>query len=414
MHFSEQSRPRLLVVVNVFEPDLGGGVLFSDLCYGLAERGFDVTVRCAYPYYPEWRDKSGENGLRIRREKRNGVQVERFGIFIPPNPNSLPQRLLYEASFMTSLMRTLPDRRFDVVMAFCPLAGGVAYAALRKRLHREPIWLNVQDLPADAAAAGGLSGHGGANPFTRIQSALFNACDFWSTISPVMVTRLESIRKKDQSIVYLPNWLHSSLRDRIDALPNREEHTDSPVRLFYSGNIGTKQNLLGFCKGLAASEAPFRFLIRGSGSRAGEVHQWIAERNDARFEFEPLASEDAFIASLRDADLFVVPEAAGSGGSFIPSKLIPAISVGTPVLAVSDPDSPLGREVRDANLGPHFSWDRLPEVGSLVGSLGDLGHARRKWNTALEERAAFYDRDVIVDEYARLLTQLAARSSSRT
>ncbi|MEX0747834.1 MAG: hypothetical protein WD275_07530, partial [Rhodothermales bacterium] len=94
---------RLLVVVNVFEPDLGGGVLFSDLCYGLAERGFEVTVRCAYPYYPEWRDKSGGNGLRIRTSLKNGVRIERFGLYIPRHPNSLPERLLYESSFYCSL-----------------------------------------------------------------------------------------------------------------------------------------------------------------------------------------------------------------------------------------------------------------------------------------------------------------------
>src|SRR5690606_31058725 len=100
--------PRLLVVVNVYRPDLGGGVLFTDLCEGLARRGFDVTVRCAYPYYPEWRDKSGENGLRIRVEKSGGVRVERFGLFIPSKPNALAQRLAYEASFFASLARRVP------------------------------------------------------------------------------------------------------------------------------------------------------------------------------------------------------------------------------------------------------------------------------------------------------------------
>jgi len=59
---------RLLVVVNVYPPDLcGGAVIFGDLCEGLAARGFEVTVRCAYPYYPEWKDKWGQNGLKITR-----------------------------------------------------------------------------------------------------------------------------------------------------------------------------------------------------------------------------------------------------------------------------------------------------------------------------------------------------------
>jgi colanic acid biosynthesis glycosyl transferase WcaI len=405
MHFSDRPGRSLLVVVNVFAPDLGGGVLFSDLCEGLSERGFDVTVRCAYPYYPEWTDKSGRNGMHIERSVENGVKVERFGIFIPPDPNSLLQRLVYEASFMASLTRSLPDRRFDAVMAFCPLAGGVGYAALRKKLYGEPLWLNVQDLPADAAAAGGISSRTGFDPFVRIQSALFNACDFWSTISPVMVERLEGIRRRNQPVAFIPNWLHRSLEQAI----TRKKETASrgeAVRLFYSGNIGTKQNLLEFCRSLGATRADFSFLIRGSGSRSEAVRNWISESGDSRFRFEPLSSEDAFIESLTAADFFVVPEAPGSGGSFIPSKLIPAIAAGTPVLAISDADSPLGQEVRDNNLGPHFEWTSVGQIGELLENLEQVGHARRKWGQALETRSTFYQRDVVLDEYARLLDEL--------
>ena len=88
-------KKRLLVVVNVFHPDRGGGgAIFSDLCYGLVERGYDVTVRCAYPYYPEWKDKSGKNGFAIERCEDHGVHVERYGLYIPKDPRSLAQRLL--------------------------------------------------------------------------------------------------------------------------------------------------------------------------------------------------------------------------------------------------------------------------------------------------------------------------------
>ena len=110
----DNARFRLLVVVNVFHPDRGGGgAIFSDLCYGLAERGFDVTVRCAYPYYPEWRDKSGRNGFAIQRYEERGVHVERYGIYIPRNPRSLLERLLYEASFLFSLLRSFLMKKGD-------------------------------------------------------------------------------------------------------------------------------------------------------------------------------------------------------------------------------------------------------------------------------------------------------------
>ena len=100
------SGPRLLVILNVFHPDRGGGAaVFSDMCYDLAERGFDVTVRCAYPYYPEWKDKSGENGWKILRYRDRGIRVERYGIYLPSDPQSFAQRILYEGSFLLSVLR---------------------------------------------------------------------------------------------------------------------------------------------------------------------------------------------------------------------------------------------------------------------------------------------------------------------
>src|SRR3954471_14843296 len=97
---------RLLIVTHLFLPDAcGGAPIFSDLCHGLAQRDIDVTVRCAYPYYPEWTDKSGQNGLRIERHQVEGMLVERYGLFIPWDPTSIWQRIVYEGSFFLSLSR---------------------------------------------------------------------------------------------------------------------------------------------------------------------------------------------------------------------------------------------------------------------------------------------------------------------
>ena len=404
-------RPRLLLVVNVFAPDRGGGAaVFSDLAYALAERGFDVTVRCAYPYYPEWRDKSGENGLRIRRTEDRGVHVERFGLFIPRDPNSLPQRLLYEGSFFLSLARALRrDRgRFDLTMVFCPLVGAVAYAALRKRLFGGPLWLNVQDLSADAAAASGITkGQAATNTLASVQNALFNEADVWSSISPEMLARLDQLRSKDQPLLYLPNWLNRSLADEIAALPEKAlPKKGEPLELLYAGNIGTKQDLLAFCQALARSDAPFRFRIHGSGGRADDVRQWIEQSGDDRFAFGPFLDEAGFIRAIHHADLFVITEKTGSGGSFIPSKLIPAIATGTPILAVCDGDGPLGEEMRRARLGPHVEWADLDEVPTLLRTLAADPEAMRAWQQNAHDRAAFYQRERVVDEFERTIHRI--------
>ncbi len=407
------ARPRLLIVVNVFAPDRGGGAaVFTDLAHGLAERGFDVTVRCAYPYYPEWKDKSGDNGLRVAREQVGDITVERFGLFIPRNPNSLPQRLLYEASFFASVSRALRrDRaRFDATMVFCPLVGAVGYAAARKRLFGGPLWLNVQDLAAEAAAAGGITrGKRTGDVFRRIQNSLFNLADVWSSISPEMVDRLAPARKHDQPILYLPNWLNQSVSDVLAELKSKVGRDASdPIHLLYAGNIGTKQDLRKFCEALSESATPFRFKIHGSGGRADDLCEWVSARGDDRFEFGPFLSEADFVRAIHASDLFVITETAGSGGSFIPSKLIPAIATGTPIMAVSDDESPLGREVIANGLGPHIPWNRLGQVPALLEGTRSNPENLHSWQQAALDRSRFYDRDRVIGEFDSALRRMIA------
>ena len=402
---------RLLVIVNVYRPDLGGGVLFSDLCEGLAARGIAVTVRCAYPYYPEWTDKSGRNGLRVHCSEENGVRVERHGLYIPSNPNALGERLVYEASFFLSVLRRLPKRgAFDVVMVYCPLIGAVAYGGVCRWWTGRPLWLNVQDLSADAAAAGGIARGGRVSRLLAgVQQMLFNRADIWTTISPVMVDRLKQLRTRGQPVCYLPHWLHTSLAEKIRALPARDgRRPGSPVRLLYSGNIGTKQDLLRFCQALHGSPVPFRFRIQGEGSRAAEVRDWVATAADDRFSVHDLSDEAGLARALYEADFFVITEKAGIGGSFIPSKLMPGLAVGTPVLAVCDAGSPLGCEMETANPGPRFDWDDLPAVPALLASVGDAPEAYLRWQCNARERAALYDREATIDRYAALVRALAS------
>lgn len=402
--------PRLLVVVNVFHPDRGGGAaVFSDMCYALEERGFDVTVRCAYPYYPEWTDKSGSNGWNVQRYTDRGVEIERHGLFIPRDPNSLFQRLLYEASFFLSLARSLVnDDAYDVVMVFCPLVGAVGYAGLRRLIYDDPLWLNVQDLSAEAAKAGGISTSDRLyRLLARVQRWLFNQADVWSSISPEMVEYLRPMRSRSQPLLYIPNWLNTSMAEVIEDLPEKVgRRPATPVRLLYAGNIGSKQDLLAFCRKLHASDAPFFFQIHGNGSEAERIERWVDSVDDDRFGFGPFLPEDEFVRAIHESDYFLITERSGTGGSFIPSKMIPGMATGTPILAVSDPDSPLGQEMHRAEPGPWFSWDDLDEIPNLLRRTAAENVPFVNWQENARQRATFYERDSVLDRMESVLRRM--------
>lgn len=402
---------RLLVVINNYPPDyLGGAAIVGDLCQALAADGFEVTVRCAYPYYPEWRDKSGRNGWRIWRYREGGVQVERYGLYIPADPNSILQRLVHEASFLLSLLRSLPrGRRFDVVMAYCPAVSCLGFAAVNRLVWRQRLWLNVQDLAAEAAAASGLVKRGWLGQALRaVQAWFFNRADAWSTISPVMAERLAPMRRRSQPLLTMPNWLNETLRVEIDCARAAAPATraGAPLRLLYSGNIGRKQNLLALLQELQRTPHPFDFAIHGSGAQAGEVEAWVQRSADPRFRFGPFLGERDFAAVLVASDFCVISETADSGASFMPSKLIPAIHAGTPILALCDEHGPLGTEVLAHGLGPWFPWRRVGEIGAWLPGVGDDEHAR--WRDNCLRRAADYSRARIQAGMAAGLRALAA------
>jgi colanic acid biosynthesis glycosyl transferase WcaI len=402
--------PRILFIVNVFTPDqCGGAVLFQDLAQGLAEEGCDVTVRCAYSYYPEWKDKSGQNGWKIRTEQETPYRLERYGLYIPTNPQSLLQRLCYEGSFLLSLLRSLFKGKFDVVMVVCPLMGAVAFGTCMKWFRGTPIWLNVQDLSADAAAASGITkGKSSQKWLERIQNFLFNQADVWNSVSPVMVNRLKSIRTKNQPVLYLPNWLHDSVEQQLSTLPSKVGRAlNSPIQLFYSGNIGSKQDLLKFCQYLHASDVPFEFRIHGSGGEADSIRKWVDQIKDARFIFGDLLPEETYIETLVASDLFVITEKSGIGGSFIPSKMIPSIATGTPILAISDKSSPFGQEMQISEAGAWFSWDQLSDVPRLLASLSEQPEKLVEWQENALNRTDFFRRKVVLKRYEDGLRALA-------
>ena len=405
-----QKSLRLLIVSMLYEPDcVGIAPVATDLCRGLALRGHQVTVYTTYPYYPEWRRKSEVNAWKIQQEELGNVCVKRFGLYVPSKPSRLIPRLIHEMSFPLSLSRSLlRPSRFDGVMAFCPLLGSVAFAALRKTFYREPLWINIQDIPAEASLASGINK---SRALHRVgswaQKFLFRRGEVWSSISPEMVQRLESMQGRDTIVHHVPNWLTGSLAEQIGDMPPKGGTPCDTTKLLYSGTIGKKQGLLEFCQQLQRCQRPFQFEIRGEGSEAAPVRNWIDDVRDPRFRFGGLLPERQFVERMQGADWFVISETPNAGFSFLPSKLIPCISVGTPVLAIAGDSSPLAHEVSEHGLGHVIRWSELGQLQdrSDIWQAADDCELRRN----CLQRASDFNRDVAIDRIEELLLEFAER-----
>jgi glycosyltransferase involved in cell wall biosynthesis len=217
-------------------------------------------------------------------------------------------------------------------------------------------------------------------------------------------------------VLLIPNWLHTSLAESLAALPSKLGRRPSdPVRLLYSGNIGTKQGLLEFCRELQKSSARFDFRIHGDGGAAGDLRDWVSGCGDQRFHHGPLLEEPGFARAMHDADLFVITEKSGSGASFFPSKAIPAMASGTPILAVSGSTSPLGMEMRREAPGPWFGWSEVGTIGALLERLPGDPEQMTTWQRSGLRRAANFERERCLDQYQTALEEMVQdRTLART
>jgi colanic acid biosynthesis glycosyl transferase WcaI len=174
---------KILILGLNFAPELTGvGRYTADFVAWLSERGHEVRVITAPPYYPEWRVGAGYAAGAWRREAMGRVRVLRCPIWLPRalTPRT---RILHLLSFaMSSVVPCLwAAARFrpDLIWAVEPTACAAPTALLAARLCGGRACLHVQDL--EVAAACGLGVIKGRNLQRLLRRAVgWCAASIWS------------------------------------------------------------------------------------------------------------------------------------------------------------------------------------------------------------------------------------------
>jgi len=109
---------RVLIHSIDYAPEvISGGNYNGEMCDWLTNRGHEVRVVTAPPFYPEWRVREGYSAWAYRRERIAGVGVWRSPTWIPAEPSAM-KRLLHLTSFAVMgrwkcfrTMRSLSQKR---------------------------------------------------------------------------------------------------------------------------------------------------------------------------------------------------------------------------------------------------------------------------------------------------------------
>jgi len=148
------------------------------------------------------------------------------------------------------------------------------------------------------------------------------------------------------------------------------------------------------------SAAHIRIVICGDGAQRDLVEKEAEGLSNVRVL--PLLPDREYREMLVDCDLAIIPQLAGSGRAFFPSKLLNPLAYGRPILSVGDADSELARVIAVGRFGcnvppeqPEEFARTLERLANEPAQLESWGKAGRVWVEQFEQErvlAAFIDR----------------------
>jgi len=399
---------RILVLGNNYAPEQTGiGPFTTGLCEDLAARGHRVAVITARPSYPEWRVRDGYRGFMYKKERLNGVSVQRVWHYVPRRPSSLVQRLAHDLSFtLGGFLAGMLAGEFDVIYCCCPPPTLGLAAYVLGKIHRKPYIMKLADLASDAALATGILKDGWLVRLARgLESLVYSKAHKVVCLCQGFVDKLVSRGIPQDRLHLIPDWADTQ---RVYPIANatafRRANNLSlgQFLVLHSGNMGKKQDLMNVVRAaeLSRSMPEIVWLLVGNGEERAFIAEEIGRRNIANVKLLPLQPADSLAEMYSAADVLLLNQKDGVQDAVIPSKLLTYMAAGRAVIAAVNERSEAARQVRAARCGliaPAESPDALlrsvlalRESATLRQEFGRNGRAYADLN---------FTKQKVLDEY---------------
>ena len=410
---------RIVVLCPHFAPDVAPtGEVITRIVLGLADRGHELHVVTALPWYlhhhvePEWQ------GRLVRRERTAWGSITRVHPF-PTDKRSIPRRAAAFGAFsaLAGVAAAL-GRRVDVVLSMSPplTLGLTGWAAALVR-RGVPVF-NVQDVFPDVAVELGaitdrriIAAARWLERVTYERSAAVTVlsddlrANLVAKVATASASRIRVIPNFVDTAVVQPGPRRNAYRDELGI-------GDEPVVL-YAGNVGLSQSL-----GLVAHAARelrderVTFVVNGGGSGLPDLRQACDGLTNVRFA--PLQPKARLPEVLATGDIHLVPLKRGLAASSVPSKSYSILAAGRPLLASIDEGTEVARMVAEARCGVAVPPDDpVAFTAALRSMLADPEGCR-----AMGERGrAYVERwlspDAVAARYEELFVDLLASRRHR-
>jgi colanic acid biosynthesis glycosyl transferase WcaI len=392
---------RILIYSANFAPEPTGiGKYSGEMAAWLAERGHEVRVVAAPPYYPSWKIDSKYLWPPFRREQWRGIDVWRAPLWVPKAPSGVT-RLLHLLSFAITSFPVMICQiawRPDLVLTVAPAFVCAPAGLLTARLCRAKAWLHLQDFEVDVAFGMGLlKGKFFQRIVLRIERFVLRRFDTVSTISDRMIQRLLTKGVEPERTRYFPNWVDLARIRPMAKGSFRETLGISPeaVVVLYAGTLGGKQGLLVIpeAASVLAGRSDIVFVVCGDGVMRPSLENASAGMQNVRLL--PLQPSGRLADLLAMADVHLLTQSPDAADLVLPSKLSGMLASGRPVIATCRSGTEISEIVSQCGLV--VEPENSSELAQAILTLADDSELR----TTLGRRArafaeANFERDAVL------------------
>lgn len=386
---------KLAVLCPHFAPDTAPtGEVISRLVYELADRGHELHVVTALPWYLHHRVEPEWQGRPVRRERTQWGSIVRVNPF-PTDKRSIPQRAVAFAAFsaLAGVTGALGGRVDGVLAMSPPLTLGLTGWGMHLA-RRGPLVFNVQDVFPDVAVeVGAITNLKVIALASWLERTTYHRAGAVTVLSEDL--RANLVAKVGPAhrgkIRVIPNFVDTeAIRplDRATVYRKELDITPDQTVVLYAGNVGFSQSL----HLLVAAAVELRddpsvvFVVNGGGSALDSIKADVAAGGLANVRFAPYQPRERIAEVLASGDIHLVPLKKGLGRVSVPSKTYSILAAGRPVLAAVDPGTEVPRVLAASEGGLAVPPDD-PEAfcAALAELLADpvrttaMGVAGRAW-----------------------------------
>ncbi len=409
----------LIYDINYFPELTGVGKYTGEMGSWLVQKGHEVEVITAMPYYPEWRIHKEYRKRGWFKEHIEGVTVYRCPLYVPHYVTSL-KRVIHELSFQLS---SLPywfylafGKSFDVLICITPPFHSGFLPVVFSRFSKTPLWLHLQDLQIDIAKElGMLNGDKFLNMLYAMENFILSKSTIVSTISTGMINKIADKSIQSNEITFFPNWVDG---DYIKPLPIEQSLRsvfgikNSDKVILYSGSLGEKQGLELIIKAAHyfSSYPDIKFLIIGSGGGKNRLEQLAHNYHLKNVYFHPLQPYEKLSALLATADLHLVLQKKSASDLVLPSKLTSILAAGGCALVAALPGTTLYEVIDTHQMGILIEPESIDALIKGISKAFELDLVYYQQN-ARRYAQEYLNKDKVLSQFEAKLMQISKKKA---